>query len=394
MAVLDLALQGLSIFGLVLFFVLWFMHFLSIVYTRLHLNKKASDKQPYSKLPGVSLLKPLKGVDPNLINNLETFFELDYPKFEILLCVQDLDDPAVDVCKKLLGKYPSVDAKLFIGGKKVGINPKINNLMPGYEVAKYDLIWICDSGIKVKSDTLTDMANQMTEKVGLVHGLPYVADRQGFAATLEQVYFGTSHPRSYISANVTGFKCVTGMSCLMRKEVLDQAGGLIAFAQYIAEDYFMAKAIADRGWKFSMATQVAMQNSGSYSISQFQSRMIRWAKLRINMLPATIVFEPISECFVASLIIGWAAHHIFRWDIMVFFMCHCLAWFIFDYIQLRGVQGGAPSFSKLDYAVAWFIRESMTIYIFLSALWDPTISWRTGRYRLRCGGTAEEILDV
>lgn len=61
-----------------------------------------------------------------------------------------------------------------------------------------------------------------------------------------QVYFGTSHPRSYISANVTGFKCVTGMSCLMRKDVLDQAGGLIAFAQYIAEDYFMAKAIADR----------------------------------------------------------------------------------------------------------------------------------------------------
>lgn len=60
------------------------------------------------------------------------------------------------------------------------------------------------------------------------------------------MYFGTSHPRSYISANVTGIKCVTGMSCLMRKDVLDQAGGLVAFAQYIAEDYFMAKAIADR----------------------------------------------------------------------------------------------------------------------------------------------------
>ncbi|OXB82666.1 UNVERIFIED_CONTAM: hypothetical protein H355_003961 [Colinus virginianus] len=211
MAVLALVLEGLAIFGLILFVVLWLMHFMSIIYTttnllylctddglllyaesfrRLHLNKKATDKQPYSKLPGVSLLKPLKGVDPNLINNLETFFELDYPKNCLII--------------------------IFL-----------------------------ISGL-VTPDTLTDMANQMTEKVGLVHGLPYVADRQGFAATLEQVYFGTSHPRSYISANLTGFKCVTGMSCLMRKDVLDQAGGLIAFAQYIAEDYFMAKAIADR----------------------------------------------------------------------------------------------------------------------------------------------------
>uniref|UniRef100_A0A3B5KR91 ceramide glucosyltransferase n=1 Tax=Xiphophorus couchianus TaxID=32473 RepID=A0A3B5KR91_9TELE len=332
---------------------------------RLHLHRKRSEvKQPFAQVLGVSLLKPLKGVDPNLISNLETFFTLDYPKqYEILLCVQDQDDPAVDVCKKLLGKYPNVDAGLFIG-KKVGINPKINNLMPGYEAAKYGLVWICDSGIR-KPDTLTDLTNQMTEKVGLVHGLPYVADRQGFAATLEQVYFGTSHPRSYISANVTGIKCVTGMSCLMRKDVLDQAGGLVAFAQYIAEDYFMAKAIAD-GWKFSMATQVALQNSGSYSIGQFQSRMI-WTKLRINMVPATVL-EPVSECFLASLIIGWAAHHV--------------------------LQGGALSFSKLDFAVAWFIRESMSVQIFLSALWDPTISWRTGRYRLRCGGTAEEILDV
>lgn len=168
---------------------------ISVSLRRLHLHKKRSEvKQPFAQLAGVSLLKPLKGVDPNLISNLETFFTLDYPKvmlttpdqrtrsqqppdslqppphcpalslidpsvsssyrltpsrlptnwfqlscdclmwpfsfctnshinllvlqYEILLCIQDQDDPAVDVCKKLLGKYPNVDARLFIGEQK------------------------------------------------------------------------------------------------------------------------------------------------------------------------------------------------------------------------------------------------------------------------------------
>lgn len=72
------------------------------------------------------------------------------------------------------------------------------------------------------------------------------------------------------------------------------------------------------------------------------------------MLPATIICEPISECFVASLVIGWAAHHVFRWDIMVFFMCHCLAWFIFDYIQLKGVQVCNPVFQEVTKVIIAF----------------------------------------
>ncbi|CAF89891.1 unnamed protein product, partial [Tetraodon nigroviridis] len=389
MAVLELVLQGIALFGVILFFVLWLMHLMSIIYVRLHLHKKRSEvKQPFAQLAGVSLLKPLKGVDPNLMSNLETFFTLDYPKYEILLCVQDQDDPAIEVCKKLLAKYPGVDARLFIGGKKVGINPKINNLMPGYEGARYNLVWICDSGIRVRVPSAA-----LTSPTGSTCGsflhrfLP-----PPLPSSTSSVMDANSH--SSIELELALALALTLAWALVLPLALALALALVlALALALAWALALALALALAGWKFSMATQVALQNSGSYSIAQFQSRMIRWTKLRINMVPATVL-EPVSECFLASLIIGWAAHYVFRWDMMVFFMCHCLAWFISDYIQLTGVQGGSLCFSKLDFAVAWFIRESMAVQIFLSALWDPTISWRTGRYRLRCGGTAEEILDV
>ena len=100
--------------------------------------------------------------------------------------------------------------------------------------------------LKVADDTLYDMVSFMTDKVGLVHQMPFTCDRPGFAGTLEKVYFGTGHARMYLFINLIGVNCVTGMSCLMRKCVLDEIGGLQKFGVYIAEDFFIAKAYLDR----------------------------------------------------------------------------------------------------------------------------------------------------
>ena len=66
-------------------------------------------------MPGVSIIKPLTGVDDNLLDNLETFFVMDYPVYELLFCVQDINDPAIIMVKRLMEKYPSTDARLFSG---------------------------------------------------------------------------------------------------------------------------------------------------------------------------------------------------------------------------------------------------------------------------------------
>ena len=80
-------------------------------------------------------------------------------------------------------KFKTVSA----GGKRIGPNPKINNLMPAYESMKYNLFWICDSGIQVHSDTLRDLASKMTDNVALVHAAPYASNRKGFSGAIEKV---------------------------------------------------------------------------------------------------------------------------------------------------------------------------------------------------------------
>lgn len=114
-------------------------------------------------------------------------------------------------------------------------------MIQGWESSKYNLILVSDAGLRMNKDTLLDMVSLMNDKIGLVHQMPFVCDRKGFASNLEKVYFGTCHCRMYLAINFFGINCVTGMSCLMRKNVIDESGGLKAFSHYIAEDYFLAQ---------------------------------------------------------------------------------------------------------------------------------------------------------
>ena len=141
----------LAVVLLIVFIVIWSLHFISISYGRYKFHKRTKRTIEKDKLPAISIIKPLMGIDENLRANLETFFVMDYPVYEILFCVQDSNDPVIGLVRELMDKYPNVDAKLFSGGNMVGINPKINNMMQGYTHIKNEFFLISDAGLKSKS---------------------------------------------------------------------------------------------------------------------------------------------------------------------------------------------------------------------------------------------------
>lgn len=347
-----------------------------------------------SNLPGVSIIKPLLGVDTNLKSNLVTFFHLDYPKYELLFCVQDPDDDAVSLVQELITCYPMTDAKLFIGGASVGVNPKINNMQPAYEASKYGLILISDSGISMKKDTLLEMVVDMRDNVALIHQMPFVLDgRDGFHSIVEKVFFGTAHARAYLTADLLGINCPTGMSALMRKHLLDEVGGIKSFGQYLAEDFFFAKSFTDRGWEISIGRQPAWQNSSSASdtFCTFSSRIERWIKLRFAMVPLWTLLEPLSECMLLGVLQSVAYCYLWAFNPYTFFIAHFIVWLLLDYTLLRTIQNGPLDINICDFTRAWLVRECTALYIFIKALTNPLVIWRSRVFRLRWGGYAEEV---
>lgn len=379
--------------------VFWLIHIIGIIYgyRKLH-RRRAVPLDDELGVTGVSILKPLVGspMDPNLMMNLETFFTMNYPKYELLFCVQDESDPSIMIVHQLQKKHPHVDCQLFTGGATVGVNPKINNMQPGYGAAKHELLLISDSSLLMKEDTLSDMVQHMTPDVGIVHQMPFTCDRKGWPAVLEKVFFGTGHARMYLflgflDAMGLAVHCCTGMSCLMRKKILDQAGGLSEFGKYLAEDYFFAKYIQDAGWGIRISSQPAWQNSGISKVKNFLSRIERWCKLRMAMVPHTIILEPLSECMMLGLVASWAAVTLFQADYLSFFLTHTLVWFCSDWLMLIIVNNGPPPFSKFEFVISWLFRETSALFIFLHANWDPVISWRNNAYKLNWNGVAEPV---
>ncbi|CAH8670924.1 unnamed protein product [Schistosoma haematobium] len=396
--------------------------------------------------PGVSFLKPLSGRDPNLETNLLSFFQMDYPVFELLFCIADKEDPAYELAERLIKQYPHVDAHIIIAKDLFGINPKINNLQAGYEASKYSLLLISDSGLWMRSDALMDMVStlEVDPKVGLIHQVPYmkpyngilssirdiniasfqgrskhincnqvhkttlrartsidldyiptICEQPSFTWVVQLVFFSCWHAKVYLTASFLNVNCVTGMSCLLRKSTLSDSGGFKQFGCYLAEDYFITKYISNRGWKITLSHQPAWQNSPSPCLYQFYLRILRWSQLRISMAILSFIFEPFTRCLPNALLGAFTFAYIFPnfIDPGVYFMCYTLIWFLLDYILLRQIYPPATPIciTKLEYLVAWLFSELLAFPLHLTAACFREVRWRDKRFRIRWGGISERI---
>ena len=243
--------------------------------------------------PPISILKPLKGLDDNLFDNLESFCHLDYPRYELIFALQDMNDQACKVAQKVKNKYPGKDIRIVAKRCNAGLNPKVNNLMAAYDAAKYEYILISDSNVQAGRQYLKSTVSPMNDpNVGLVSNLIEGVGGRTAGSVLENL-----HMNSFIMGSVCfldrflKLPCVVGKSMLMRKKDLEAIGGLHGVKDVLAEDYLLGKKMGESG-KRVVLSPYRIQNVNHYwGIKKFLNRHTRWGKLRWKIGGAKYVSE-------------------------------------------------------------------------------------------------------
>ena len=232
--------------------------------------------------PPVSVLKPLKGVDPALEQNLESFFHLDFPEYEILFGVNDPRDPAVAVARRVIARHPMVRARLVIAGELVGFNPKVNNLAGILPHARHELLLISDSNVAVDRCMLRHMVARMSDaNVGLVTSFIRGVDGQGLGGALESLQLNT-----FVMGGVAavsgppGQVCAVGKSMLLRRADLERFGGFAELGRFLAEDQVCAEKIRELGREVVVCPHPIDNVLGQITVRGFASRHLRWARIR------------------------------------------------------------------------------------------------------------------
>ncbi len=233
-------------------------------------------------LPPVSILKPLKGLDDNLFDNLASFCTQDYPEYEIIFSLQHHNDPAYKVVEKIKDKYPEKNITIVVEGCAKGLNPKVNNLVPAYRVSRYDVILISDSNVMVDRSYLREITRHLKDPgVGLVSNVIRGTGGRTLGSALENL-----HLNSFIVGSVCfldrflNMPCVIGKSMLMRKKDLEAVGGFASVKDVLAEDYILGREIHKAGKKVVVSGHLINNVNQYWSIARFLNRHTRWGKLR------------------------------------------------------------------------------------------------------------------
>ena len=252
-------------------------------------ERDARAAAPTGFAPDVSILKPLKGVDPQMYAGFVSHCRQQYAgRFELLFGVGSLDDPSVAEIRRLEAEHPECSIRLIECGERLGASGKVSSLIQLLREARYPYIVISDSDIRVGPNYLTRILGRFGgagDPVGLVTA-PYLgrtaAEGAGLTvwARLEALGISTDFLPGVLAARYLegGIRFGLGSTLAFSREALDSAGGLEPLLNVLADDYELGARIAAAGYRVELAAETVETSVPAYSFRGFWDHQLRWAR--------------------------------------------------------------------------------------------------------------------
>src|SRR6266568_6746773 len=233
-------------------------------------------------LPPVSILKPLKGTDPEMYHSLRSHCLQDYPQYEVLFGITDPNDPAITVVERLIKEFPDRAIRPVRCEKMLGANGKVSSLAQMTAVAKFDWLLVNDSDIRVENDYLHRIVTELSAPgLGLVTCLYRGIPARTLASRLESLGISTDFCAGVLAARQIegGLRFGLGSTLALRRRDLESIGGFEAIADYLADDYELGRRIAEKNLKVALSGSVVVETYlPAYSFAGFFSHQLRWAR--------------------------------------------------------------------------------------------------------------------
>jgi len=279
---LGLALYILAAFGTITSTIFLGLVFVAVSRFRRESVRKvrAAGDVSDADLPFVSVMKPVHGLEPRLRETLQTFFQQNYPKYEIVFGARSSEDAAVAIVEELRKEFPAVSVSIIYSGPPQWPNAKVYSLDKMLAAAKSEFVIISDSDVFVHPDYLRSVTAPLLDpKTGLVtcvyRGFPV----GGSWALLEGLGMSVDMTSGVLLADMfEGMKFALGPTMATRKDALAKIGGIAATADFYSDDFELGRMIAEAGYHVELSHHIIEHMVVDTSFGPSLDHQLRWMK--------------------------------------------------------------------------------------------------------------------
>jgi len=332
---------------------------------------------------GVSIVRPLCGIENFTEATLASAFNLSYPRYQILFCVAQPHDPVIPVVQRLIGQHRGVPARLLVGNDRVSDNPKLNNVVKGWNAASYSWIVMADSNVLMPADYLQELFGTWAADTGVVSSPAIGSHPEGFWAELECAFLNTYQARWQCFADEIGMGFAQGKTMLYRRDLIEAAGGIRALGSELAEDAASTKVVRRQGLRVRVVDRPFNQPLGRRTAAEVWRRQIRWARLRRDtflpfFLPELLAgfMPPLAAMTVLAVANGW--------PLLLVLPAFVTLWYGAE-AALAAVAGWQLSWRS---PFAWLVRDALLPVLWCMSWLGNGFVWRDNPMRIADRGSA------